>query len=183
MFPISSSLCESFVWLWLLTRLTRQRRPIQIWLWADGLRMAGFGRQQSPVVAACATSVMAVLAITSPRITLAWHYPSSNFIFCKESIQWISQVLGGAGWPSLWLRIKVTNQSVAQVTLLNGSCATGSYRKVDRPSANAIYYNAMLYTTAEALYTGDMQLGISTDAKGTDMAVSEAVYGYYKLRT
>lgn len=90
---------------------------------------------------------------------------------------------GLANYLDCGIRIKVTNQKVAQVTLLNGSCATGSYRKVDRPSANAIYYNAMLYTTAEALYTGDMQLGISTDAKGTDMAVSEAVYGYYKLRT
>ena len=90
---------------------------------------------------------------------------------------------GLANYLDCGIRIKVTNQSVAQVTLLNGSCATGSYRKVDRPSANAIYYNAMLYTTAEALYTGDMQLGISTDAKGTDMAVSEAVYGYYKPRT
>lgn len=88
---------------------------------------------------------------------------------------------GLANYLDCGIRIKVTNQSVAQVTLLNGSCATG--RKVDRPSANAIYYNAMLYTTAEALYTGDMQLGISTDAKGTDMAVSEAVYGYYKPRT
>ena len=55
--------------------------------------------------------------------------------------------------------------------------------KGNRPSANAIYYNAMLYTTAEALHTGNMQLGISTDAEGTDMAVSEAVYGYYKPRT
>lgn len=90
---------------------------------------------------------------------------------------------GLANYLDCGIRIKVTNQSVAQVTRLNGSCVTGSYRKVDRPSANAIYYNAMLYTTAEALYTGDMQLGISTDAKGTDMAVSEAVYGYYKLRT
>ena len=90
---------------------------------------------------------------------------------------------GLANYLDCGIRIKVTNQKVAQVTLLNGSCVTGSYRKVDRPSANAIYYNAMLYTTAEALYTGDMQLGISTDAKGTDMAVSEAVYGYYKLRT
>lgn len=90
---------------------------------------------------------------------------------------------GLANYLDCGIRLKVTNQKVAQVTLLNGSCATGSYRKVDRPSANAIYYNAMLYTTAEALYTGDMQLGISTDAKGTDMAVSEAVYGYYKLRT
>lgn len=90
---------------------------------------------------------------------------------------------GLANYLDCGIRIKVTNQNVAQVTLLNGSCAAGSSRKVDRPSANAIYYNAMLYTTAEALYTGDMQLGISTDAKGTDMAVSEAVYGYYKLRT
>lgn len=90
---------------------------------------------------------------------------------------------GLANYLDCGIRIKVTNQSVAQVTLLNGSCATGSYRKVARPSANAIYYNAMLYTTAEARYTGDMQLGISTDAKGTDMAVSEAVYGYYKPRT
>lgn len=90
---------------------------------------------------------------------------------------------GLANYLDCGIRIKVTNQSVAQVTLLNGSCATGSYRKVDRPSANAIYYNAMLYTTAEARHTGNMQLGISTDAKGTDMAVSEAVYGYYKPRT
>lgn len=90
---------------------------------------------------------------------------------------------GLANYLDCGIRIKVSNQSVAQVTLLNGSCATGSYRKVDRPSANAIYYNAMLYTTAEALHTGNMQLGISTDAKGTDMAVSEAVYGYYKPRT
>lgn len=90
---------------------------------------------------------------------------------------------GLANYLDCGIRIKVTNQSVAQVTLLNGSCATGSYRKVDRPSANAIYYNAMLYTTAEALYAGDMQLGISTDAKGTDMAVSEAVFGHCKLRT
>lgn len=86
---------------------------------------------------------------------------------------------GLANYLECGIRIKVTNQKVAQVTLLNGS----SYRKVDRPSANTIYYNAMLYTTAEALYTGDMQLGISTDVDGTDMAVSEAVYGYYKLRT
>lgn len=90
---------------------------------------------------------------------------------------------GLANYLDCGIRIKVTNQSVAQVTLLNGSCGTGSYRKVGRPSANAIYYNAMLYTTAEALHTGGMQLGISTDANGTDMAVSEAVYGYYKLRT
>lgn len=90
---------------------------------------------------------------------------------------------GLANYLDCGIRIKVTNQSVAQVTLLNGSCVTGSYRKVDRPSANAIYYNAMIYTTAEALYTGYMQLGISTDAEGTDMAVSEAVYGYYKPRT
>lgn len=90
---------------------------------------------------------------------------------------------GLANYLDCGIRIKVTNQSVAQVTLLDGSCGTGSYRKVDRPSANAIYYNAMLYTTAEALHTWDMQLGISTDAKGTDMAVSEAVYGYYKPRT
>lgn len=90
---------------------------------------------------------------------------------------------GIANYLDCGIRIKVTNQSVAQVTLLDGSCVTGSYRKVDRPSANAIYYNAMLYTTAEALRTGGMQLGISTDAKGTDMAVSEAVYGYYKPRT
>lgn len=90
---------------------------------------------------------------------------------------------GLANYLDCGIRIKVTNQNVAQVTLLNGSCVTGSYRKVDRPSANAIYYNAMLYTTAEALHTGGMQLGISTDAKGTDMAVSEAVYGYYKPRT
>lgn len=90
---------------------------------------------------------------------------------------------GLANYLDCGIRIKVTNQSVAQVTLLNGSCATGSYRKVDRPSANAIYYNAMLYTTAEARHTGNMQLGISTDAEGTDMAVSEAVYGYYKPRT
>lgn len=81
------------------------------------------------------------------------------------------------------IRIKVTNQRVAQVTLLKGSCVTGSYRRVDRPSANAIYYNAMLYTTDEARQTGSMQLGISTDAKGTDMAVSEVVYGHYKPRT
>ena len=86
---------------------------------------------------------------------------------------------GLANYLDCGIRIKVTNQSVAQVTLLNA----GSYRKVDRPSANTIYYNAMLYTTDEATYTGDMQLGISTDAKGTDMAVSEAVYGYYKPRT
>ena len=90
---------------------------------------------------------------------------------------------GLANYLDCGIRIKVTNQSVAQVTLLDGSCVTGSYRKVGRPSANAIYYNAMLYTTAEALHTGNMQLGISTDAKGTDMAVSEAVYGYYKPRT
>lgn len=90
---------------------------------------------------------------------------------------------GLANYLDCGIRIKVTNQKVAQVTLLNGSCVTGSYRKVDRPSANAIYYNAMLYTTAEARRTGGMQLGISTDAKGTDMAVSEAVYGYYKPRT
>lgn len=90
---------------------------------------------------------------------------------------------GLANYLDCGIRIKVTNQSVAQVTLLDGSCGTGSYRKVDRPSANAIYYNAMLYTTAEARRTGNMQLGISTDAKGTDMAVSEAVYGYYKPRT
>lgn len=90
---------------------------------------------------------------------------------------------GLANYLDCGIRIKVTNQSVAQVTLLNGSCVTGSYRKVNRPSANAIYYNAMLYTTAEALHTGNMQLGISTDAEGTDMAVSEAVYGYYKPRT
>lgn len=88
---------------------------------------------------------------------------------------------GLANYLDCGIRIKVTNQSVAQVTLLNGSCATG--RKVDRPSANAIYYNAMLYTTAETRNVGDMQLGISTDAKGTDMAVSEAVHGFYKLRT
>lgn len=88
---------------------------------------------------------------------------------------------GLANYLDCGIRIKVTKQSVAQVTLLNGSCATG--RKVDRPSANAIYYNAMLYTKAETQNVGDMQLGISTDAKGTDMAVSEAVYGYYKLRT
>ena len=81
------------------------------------------------------------------------------------------------------IRIKVTNYSVAQVTLLNGSGATGSCRKVGRPSDNAIYYNAMVYTTAEALYTGDLQLGISTDADGTDMAVSAAVHGFYKTRT
>ena len=90
---------------------------------------------------------------------------------------------GLANYLDCGIRIKVTNQSVAQVTLLNGSCVTGSYRKVDRPSANAIYYNAMVYTTDEALHTGGMQLGISTDAKGTDMAVSEAVYGRCKLRT
>lgn len=90
---------------------------------------------------------------------------------------------GLANYLDCGIRIKVTNQSVAQVTLLNGSCANGSYRKVGRPSANAVYYNAMVYTTAEAQLTGNMQLGISTDAKGTDMAVSEAVYGYYKLRT
>ena len=90
---------------------------------------------------------------------------------------------GIANYLDCGIRIKVTNYSVAQVTLLNGSCATGSYRKVDRPSANAIYYNAMLYTTDEARHTGGMQLGISTDAKGTDMAVSEAVFGYCKLRT
>lgn len=90
---------------------------------------------------------------------------------------------GLANYLDCGIRIKVTNQKVAQVTLLNGSCVTGSYRKVDRPSANAIYYNAMLYTTAEARHTGNMQLGISTDAKGTDMAVSEAVHGYYKPRT
>ena len=90
---------------------------------------------------------------------------------------------GLANYLDCGIRIKVTNQSVAQVTLLNGSCVTGSYRKVDRPSANAIYYNAMLYTTDEARHTGGMQLGISTDAKGTDMAVSEVVYGYYKPRT
>lgn len=90
---------------------------------------------------------------------------------------------GLANYLDCGIRIKVTNQSVAQVTLLDGSCGTGSYRKVDRPSANAIYYNSMLYTTAEARHTGNMQLGISTDAKGTDMAVSEAVYGYYKPRT
>ena len=91
--------------------------------------------------------------------------------------------VGLANYLDCGIRIKVTNQSVAQVTLLDGSCGTGSYRKVGRPSANAIYYNAMLYTTGEALSTGNMQLGISTDAKGTDMAVSEAVYGYYKPRT
>lgn len=90
---------------------------------------------------------------------------------------------GLANYLDCGIWIKVTNQSVAQVTLLDGSCGAGSYRKVGRPSANAIYYNAMLYTTGEALYTGYMQLGISTDAKGTDMAVSEAVYGYYKPRT
>lgn len=91
---------------------------------------------------------------------------------------------GIANYLDCGIRIKVTNQRVAQVTLLDGSCVTGSYRKVGRPSANnAIYYNAMVYTTAEALHTGSMQLGISTDAKGTDMAVSEAVYGYYKPRT
>lgn len=90
---------------------------------------------------------------------------------------------GLANYLDCGIRIKVTNQSVAQVTLLDGSCVTGSYRKVGRPSANAIYYNAMLYTTAEARHTGNMQLGISTDAEGTDMAVSEAVYGYYKPRT
>lgn len=89
---------------------------------------------------------------------------------------------GIANYLDCGIRIKVTNQSVAQVTLLNGSCAAGSYRKVGRPSANAIYYNAMLYTTAEAMRTGDMQLGISTDANGTDMAVSEAVPGFYKSR-
>lgn len=90
---------------------------------------------------------------------------------------------GLANYLDCGIRIKVTNYSVAQVTLLDGSCGAGSYRKVDRPSANAIYYNSMLYTTAEARRTGNMQLGISTDAKGTDMAVSEAVYGYYKPRT
>lgn len=90
---------------------------------------------------------------------------------------------GLANYLDCGIRIKVTNQSVAQVTLLNGSCGTGSYRKVGRPSANAIYYNAMIYTTGEAQYTGYMQLGISTDANGTDMAVSEEVYGYYKPRT
>lgn len=90
---------------------------------------------------------------------------------------------GLANYLDCGIRIKVVNQSVAQVILLNGSCGTGSSRKVGRPSANAIYYNAMLYTTAEALRTGNMQLGISTDAEGTDMAVSEAVYGYYKPRT
>lgn len=90
---------------------------------------------------------------------------------------------GIANYLDCGIRIKVTNHSVAQVTLLNGSCAAGSYRKVDRPSANAIYYNAMLYTTAEAMHTGNMQLGISTDANGTDMAVSEAVPGFYKPRT
>lgn len=90
---------------------------------------------------------------------------------------------GLANYLDCGIRIKVTNQSVAQVTLLHGSSGTGSYRKVGRPSANAIYYNAMLYTTAEAQRTGGMQLGISTDANGTDMAVSEAVYGYYKPRT
>lgn len=87
---------------------------------------------------------------------------------------------GLAGYLNCGIRIKVTNQTVAQVTLLNGSCGN---RKVDRPSANAIFYNAMLYTTNEARYTGQMQLGISTDAEGTDMAVSEEVYGYYKRRT
>lgn len=91
---------------------------------------------------------------------------------------------GLANYLDCGIRIKVTKSSVAQVTLLNGSCATGSYRKVNRPSAaNAIYYNAMLYATSEALETGNMQLGIATDANGTDMAVSEAVYGYYKRRT
>lgn len=90
---------------------------------------------------------------------------------------------GLANYLDCGIRIKVTNQSVAQVTLLNGSCVNGSYRKVGRPSANAIYYNAMVYTIAEAQHTGNMQLGISTDADGTDMAVSEAVYGYYKPRT
>lgn len=90
---------------------------------------------------------------------------------------------GLANYLDCGIRIKVTNQKVAQVTLLNGSCVTGSYRKVDRPSANAIYYNAMLYTTDEARRTGGMQLGISTDVDGTDMAVSEAVQGYYKPRT
>lgn len=89
---------------------------------------------------------------------------------------------GLANYLDCGIRIKVTNQKVAQVTLLNGSCVAGSYRKVDRPSANTIYYNAMLYTTAEARYTGGMQLGISTDVDGTDMAVSEVVQGYYKPR-
>lgn len=90
---------------------------------------------------------------------------------------------GFANYLACGIRIKVINQRVAQVTLLNGSCGTSIYRKVDRPSANAIYYNSMLYTTAEAQYTGNMQLGVSTDAAGTDMAVSKAVHGYYKPRT
>lgn len=81
------------------------------------------------------------------------------------------------------IQILVSNQNVMQVTLLDGNCAISSSSRIDTSSAHTIYYNAMLYTTAEALYTGDMQLGISTDAEGTDMAVSEAVYGYYKPRT
>lgn len=80
------------------------------------------------------------------------------------------------------IQLLVSNQSVIQVTLLDGNCAISSYSKIDRPSAHTIYYNALLYTTTEARHTGGMQLGISTDVTGADMAVSKAVYGYYKLR-
>lgn len=113
----------------------------------------------------------------SPRDVHKWRWLPNNVLSTYYLF------FGLANYLDCGIRIKVTNQSVAQVTLLNGSCVTGSYRKVGRPSANAIYYNAMVYTTAEALRTGNMQLGISTDAEGTDMAVSEAVYGFYKPRT
>lgn len=113
----------------------------------------------------------------SPRDVHKWRWLPNNVLSTYYLF------FGLANYLDCGIRIKVTNQSVAQVTLLNGSCVTGSYRKVGRPSANAIYYNAMVYTTAEALHTGNMQLGISTDAEGTDMAVSEAVYGFYKPRT
>ena len=112
----------------------------------------------------------------SPRDVHKWRWLPNNVLSTYYLF------FGLANYLDCGIRIKVTNQSVARVTLLDGNCGTGAYCKVGRPSANAIYYNAMVYTIAEATYTGNMQLGISTDANGTDMAVSEAVYGFYKLR-